>query len=84
MCGKVVEFVCGKVIGWVEFVCGEDGRVCQFVWGRCVNLWGEVAEFVWRRWSGVSIFCGGRCSNLCVRKVVRWVEFVCGEGGRVG
>jgi hypothetical protein len=82
---------------WVEFLCG----------GRCSNLCGKVAEFVWGRWlvcqflcggggeflcggggeflcGEVVNFCGGRCSNLCAGKVVGWVEFVCGEDGRVG
>jgi len=34
---------------------------------------GEDVQFVW-----------GKVLNLCAGKVVGWVEFVCGEGGRVG
>ena len=57
-----------KVVVWVEFL-----------WRRCSNLCGKVAEFVRPRWSGVSIFC--------VAKVVGLVEFLWGKmvnlcGGR--
>src|SRR5690349_11851865 len=64
-----------------QFFVREGARSCvDFLRGRWSTFCGEVLEFVWGRWLVCQFLCGGGGEFLWGKVL----EFVCGEGGRVG